>query len=1786
METLGDTGCSQSCISEAFLRRHIKLYKRYFRPLTGTARSIDGSKVVTIGIINISFRLGTQYRTINCRVVRNLIHDFVLGWDFFDRYDAQLHAKKGYLACEGEKINLIPNSSSLGGAQYAVHEEIVIPPFSKAHFAAALKIDAAELSNATKLVCLEPAKLDDIEVCTARSISKVEGGKVMVEAINPGERSITLPEGTVLGFAEFYSEEELDKSSEYAGMDLHYSGYDSAYESMDESESEAASEDEAEECTAAAASATVGKAKTQVEAEVSSQPGAPDSAARGDQAVEEKPWKVDFSKLAPEAKDHEEDFRHLFEVKHADVIAKHERDYGRTTLTQHHARLIDKTPIATPPFRHAPAMQEVINKQVDEMLADGLLSHSTSPYSAPILLVRKKEPGKWRFVTDFRRVNAATQKVIYPLPRIEDCLHRLKNPKFFTSLDLVKGFWQVPVAEEDRHIYAFSTGSAHVEYNVMPMGAKNSTSTLQALMQLLMRGLPAEHVVCFLDDILVASATVEEHLVHLDKVLTALGRANLKLHPRKCAVARESAVCLGHLLDREGIRPDPNNLAKVVNWPVPKDVKEVRGFLGLTGYYRQFIKDYSKVAEPLTNLTSKEKDWTWGSVEQKAFEVLRDALTSSPIVSYPDFDKPFWLKTDASAGSVGYVLSQYHDEKEHVISYGSKKLDKAQRNYSTYDRELFGLLTGIRSNSHYLRLQPFFAVIDHRPLLAWRKQDSQKDVTGRRGRWGDEMERYNFQLIYKEGKKHSDADALSRRPNEDEDCVSDDEDFSALGEEVDLFRLGQEDQDCESAVKYTCHSSYLKKLREEQDTDPIITSAKGYVKQRRKPPRGGKAGGRLAWYRKNFNNLVVKKGVLYIKRLEPLTDAMTLRAVMPQSLVPDVLKDAHGSMLSGHPGVARMSARLVRHVAWDNMGADIRQYVEQCKQCDLVKQHNPPVRTPLQPIKARKVNDHIICDLLALPKAPNNFNYVLVCMDVFSKFVNLYKLRNKEAAGVATCIQDLFFSRGFPRKLGSDNGTEFDNHILNSVTKLLGVEKATSVVYRPQSQGMVERHNKQIINELQKRLAQFGNNWPEHLPFVQYAYNSTPHSKTGEAPFKVVFGTEPPLPSFEEVDIDHHKDKSVRKYVEDLQKRLQTIREAVKERTEKKVEQEKASYNKKEKHTPLKVGDRVYEKENVRSSKLSPKWRAEIVKVVERCKTAEGKPGFTYVVERPSGSRHRRNLEQLRIAKALSPEEEPKKAEKKQSRATAMLWDSDEEGSSNLTGTLPGFRPLLVTSSRDTVPLGAPPPVGGKDPTIVAVPTTPILPTPSNPTPPNNTPTIQPIPIITITPVAHIASSSNQATNTTIANTPQITSLAISQFANSTPQTTTSNVSALVTPTAQAGPTVTNETPTADTPSSMVDTPVTVIRVSSQSSIPPAAEVISILTPPPLGPATLPPVPPGHRSRRASHAGESPSTGRHSLASPRKVRSSSVGTSVKLGESKGKSGGKLKAKNRRTGSRSTEQSDNQTNPTGTSIRNFTQFLRHSSTEGPENDDQQDGSGNAVGDANTATIDSATRPAPIMRLTDQILARQLQKAPNPPPHPLIARFQASFTASDQPLQGFSQPLHPAGNKHNESESDSNSQGFATAEEESSSEDNWQETHSDNPANPVGSRRQAIGVRRFIAGDQTARPRYNLRSNNRDNLNNPQSEAQKRGVDSMEFPGDGAQSPKHLLRDKQILQKSPKLNFTRIAFIPQQAEVPSGEPSYRAIAYRTAEDHLPGSEGENPFSPRASNQSDMELDDVFE
>ena len=549
-----------------------------------------------------------------------------------------------------------------------------------------------------------------------------------------------------------------------------------------------------------------------------------------DMPIGAKPLKLDFSKIASGALPYKKRLRQLLEVDHAKAFSRHDRDYGKTDLIYYRANIKDRNepPIAVPPYRTRPEMREVIDNQTFEMIADGLVQPSKSSFSAPILLARKK-CGGWRYLTDFRKINDKCNKIVYPLPRIEDSIQKLDNPQFFTSLDLLKGFWQLPIHPDDRKFFAFSTESMHLEYLVAPMGAKNSPSTLSALMQLVLRGLPVQHVISYLDDIVIATSNMEDHLLYLDKVLTALEGAGLKLNPAKCHIAQDSIVCLGHKLSKLGVSPDPSNVDKIKAWDAPQNAKKLKTFLGLTGYYRHFVKDYSKIAQPLTDLTHDDVKWDWRPEHQQAFEHLRNILISDQIMSYPDFTKPFVIKSDASLSAIGYVLTQLVDGKERVISYGSKKLSDTQKKWSTFDREWWALLCAIRANQHYLRHSKFTAITDHRPLLAWRKIDSKKDPTGRRTRWAIELSCYDFDLIYKAGRIHSDADALSRLGGDnDEIAVDDDEAFFGL--------MGMNDLDEYAAVHLNAEPDGIKPLRNAQDDDNIILEVKKFVRQRKRIP--------------------------------------------------------------------------------------------------------------------------------------------------------------------------------------------------------------------------------------------------------------------------------------------------------------------------------------------------------------------------------------------------------------------------------------------------------------------------------------------------------------------------------------------------------------------------------------------------------------------------------------------------------------------------------------------------------------------------------------------------------------------------------------------------------------------------------------------------------------------------------------------------------------------------------------------------------------------------------------
>ncbi|GFW01224.1 retrovirus-related Pol polyprotein from transposon 17.6 [Trichonephila clavipes] len=465
---------------------------------------------------------------------------------------------------------------------------------------------------------------------------------------------------------------------------------------------------------------------------------------------------LENAELSPEQKSSAERLFQEFE----DVFSRNSSDIGHTTVTQHRIDTADHPPIKQHPRRLPFAKQEEVGTLLREMQENDIIEPSSSPWASPIVLVRKKD-GSTRFCVDYRKLNDVTKKDSYPLPRIDDTLDTLSGHKWFSTLDLKSGYWQVEIHPEDREKTAFTSGQGLWQFKVMPFGLCNAPATFERLMETVLKGLTFEACLIYLDDVIIGGRTFEEHLQNIRKVLSKLSDANLKLNPSKCKFFQKEVNYLGHIISAEGVRTDPEKVSAVKNWKRPENLRELRSFLGLCTYYRKFVKGFSNIARPLHKLTESKQKFQWTKECEDSFLQLKEALTSSPILIYPQPDKPFILDTDASNESVGAVLSQEIDGQERVVAYWSKCLSKPERNYCVTRKELLAIVKAIEHFHHYLYGQKFLLRTDH-ASLTWLMNF--RNTEGQVARWIQRLNEYYFDIRHRKGSSHGNADALSRRP--------------------------------------------------------------------------------------------------------------------------------------------------------------------------------------------------------------------------------------------------------------------------------------------------------------------------------------------------------------------------------------------------------------------------------------------------------------------------------------------------------------------------------------------------------------------------------------------------------------------------------------------------------------------------------------------------------------------------------------------------------------------------------------------------------------------------------------------------------------------------------------------------------------------------------------------------------------------------------------------------------------------------------------------------------------
>ena len=446
------------------------------------------------------------------------------------------------------------------------------------------------------------------------------------------------------------------------------------------------------------------------------------------------------------------------------VFSKDEWDIGKCDLVQHRIQVYPgSTPVKLPNRRMPMNFKTELQEKLDKFLEHELIEPCHSPYSAPAMLVPKKN-GKLRLVIDYRQLNKQTIKSCWPIPSIEEIFDTLEGSCYFSTIDMSWGFYQLPMEEASQDYTAFSTPFGSFKWLRMPMGLTGSPNTFQSLMEKVLVGLTWKFTIPYLDDCIIFSRTIEEHLERQREVFQRFKDANLKINPTKCEFFRQKVPFLGHIVSREGIQADPEKTSTVNRYPVPKNATEVKSFLGLCSYYRRYVQDFAKIARPLHQLTEKSKDFLWNSEAQEAFEVLKARLTSAPILAFPSMREPFILYTDASQYAMGAVLAQIQDGSERVICYASKSFSKAQSRYSTTKRELLAIVNFTKLFKHYLLGRKFQIVTDHR-ALQW--LHNFKDPDGLTARWLEKLAAFEYEIVHRSGKSIGHADSMSRIPSPD-----------------------------------------------------------------------------------------------------------------------------------------------------------------------------------------------------------------------------------------------------------------------------------------------------------------------------------------------------------------------------------------------------------------------------------------------------------------------------------------------------------------------------------------------------------------------------------------------------------------------------------------------------------------------------------------------------------------------------------------------------------------------------------------------------------------------------------------------------------------------------------------------------------------------------------------------------------------------------------------------------------------------------------------------------------
>jgi hypothetical protein len=889
---------------------------------------------------------------------------------------------------------------------------------------------------------------------------------------------------------------------------------------------------------------------------------------------------------------------------------------------EHNIDLVEgAVPRSRPPFRLGPKEQDELEKQVADLVEQGFIRPSVSPWGAPVLFVPKKD-GRWRMCIDYRALNKETVKDRYPIPRIDELLDRLGRAKFFTKLDLASGYHQIGVASGDIAKTAFRTNRGSYEFIVMPFGLTNAPATFQRLINSVFDREINDFVLVYLDDILIFSETLEDHWRHLDIALERLSQAKLYGRIQKCDFIKTEVEYLGFRISQDGISTDPEKVQAVVDWHTPTSVRDVRSFLGLASYYRRFIRNFSLIAKPLTDLTKNDTKWQWEEEQEKAFLQLKVAMVTAPVLKVPDFTKEFVVTTDASLVSAGAILQQDFGEGIQPVAYASRKFLPAECRYSAYERELLAIVWAIGLWRPYVESGHFIVQSDHSSL---RHLPNQASTNRRVWKWISVLQSYDCDIQHIPG-KYNPADGLSRR-HWDTDRGAADVSKAQDKDLLELLRVKEDasDEEIREALTrmYKHKPSQMKEpaevagqlvgeasgdalyrhsfLADEQDdqdfffpktesklmvTRASVTVDDSLLREMMNLLRSEEPYADIISKLENETHEVLvgslkyrlRRGFLKVHK-GSLQDGRYWKTVVPNSMdiKKRLLKELHTVPYAGHPGYMRTLELVQTHFYWAGMSKDVRAYVEECPVCQIEKGDHTRRRGLLQNLQLpqNKWQEVMIDFILKMPRTARGNDTIMTVIDRATRMVHLVPCKETMTArDVASMYWNKVGSlHGVPRAIHSDRDVRFTGTFWRALWRNLGTDLRFSTAFHPQTQGLVERTNQTAEQVLRCLVHQMNEirDWDNVLPMVEFVMNAYPNRSTGYSPFFLNYGYEPVTPQVFLRDRGLVLNESVSQFLG----RMDRIFKGSKENVQRANAQTKARFDRGRRDVEFAVGDWV-----------------------------------------------------------------------------------------------------------------------------------------------------------------------------------------------------------------------------------------------------------------------------------------------------------------------------------------------------------------------------------------------------------------------------------------------------------------------------------------------------------------------------------------------------------------------------------------------------------------------------------